>query len=60
MSIQRREFLKTSAALAAVSAAGGFSCIEIAVAAPIEVPTIDELAIRVLVELQLRSVLSGG
>ena len=47
MSIGRREFLKSSAALAAVSAAGGFSCIEIAAAAPIEVPTIDGLSIRV-------------
>ena len=50
MSIGRREFLKSSAALAAVSAAGGFSCIEIAAAAPIEVPTIDGLSIRVLVD----------
>jgi len=50
MSIGRREFLKTSAALAAASAAGGFSCIEIAGAAPIEVPTVDRLAIRVLVD----------
>ena len=50
MSIGRREFLKSSAALAAVSAAGSFSCIEIGVAAPIEVPTIDGLAIRVLVD----------
>jgi nitrous oxide reductase len=38
MNIARREFLKTSAAFAAASAAGGFSCIEIASAAPIEVP----------------------
>jgi 7,8-dihydropterin-6-yl-methyl-4-(beta-D-ribofuranosyl)aminobenzene 5'-phosphate synthase len=46
----RRDFLKSSAALAAASAAGGFSCIEIASAAPIEVPTVDRLAIRVLVD----------
>jgi 7,8-dihydropterin-6-yl-methyl-4-(beta-D-ribofuranosyl)aminobenzene 5'-phosphate synthase len=50
MSIGRREFLKSSAALAALSAAGGFSCIEIAAAGPIEVPTVDGLAIRVLVD----------
>lgn len=50
MSIGRREFLKTSAALAATSAASGFSCIEIASAQPIQVPTIDRLAIRVLVD----------
>ena len=50
MSIGRREFLKSSAAMAAVSAAGSFSCIEIGLAAPIEVPTIDGLAIRVLVD----------
>ena len=60
MSIGRREFLKSSAALAAVSAAGGFSCIEIAAAAPIEVPTIDGLVIRVLVDFELRPVLSAG
>src|SRR5215207_9315107 len=47
--VGRREFLKTSAAFAA-SAASGFSCLEIASAAPIEVPTVDRLAIRVLVD----------
>jgi 7,8-dihydropterin-6-yl-methyl-4-(beta-D-ribofuranosyl)aminobenzene 5'-phosphate synthase len=50
MNIARREFLKTSAAFAAASAAGGFSCIEIASAAPIEVPSVDKLTIRVLVD----------
>src|SRR6476660_4266236 len=50
MSIGRREFLKSSAAMAAISAAGSFSCIEIGLAAPIEVPTVDGLAIRVLVD----------
>ena len=50
MTIGRREFLKTSAAFAAASAASGLSCIEIAGAAPIEVPTVDKLAIRVLVD----------
>lgn len=50
MNIARREFLKTSAAFAAASATGGFSCIEIASAAPIEVPSVDKLTIRVLVD----------
>ena len=48
--IKRRQFLTASAAFAAASAAGGFSCIEIASAAPIEVPTIDKLTVRVLVD----------
>jgi 7,8-dihydropterin-6-yl-methyl-4-(beta-D-ribofuranosyl)aminobenzene 5'-phosphate synthase len=47
---RRRDLLKASAALAATAAAGGFSCIEIASAAPIEVPTIDKLSVRVLVD----------
>jgi 7,8-dihydropterin-6-yl-methyl-4-(beta-D-ribofuranosyl)aminobenzene 5'-phosphate synthase len=33
----RRDFLKASAALAGTAAAGGFSCIEIASAQPIQV-----------------------
>ena len=45
----RRSFLKGSAAFAA-GAVAGFSCIEIASAAPIEVPTIDTLALRVLID----------
>src|SRR5918998_76416 len=45
----RRDFLKASAALAG-AAAGGFTCTEIASAAPIEVPTIDKLTMRVLVD----------
>ena len=32
------------------AAAGGFSCVEMAKAAPIEVPTIDKLSVRVLVD----------
>ena len=48
--LRRREFLKASAAFAAASAAGGLSCIEIASAAPIEVPTIDRLTMRVLMD----------
>lgn len=48
--LRRRDFLKSSAVLAAASAASGFSCVEFASAAPIEVPTVDRLAIRVLVD----------
>jgi 7,8-dihydropterin-6-yl-methyl-4-(beta-D-ribofuranosyl)aminobenzene 5'-phosphate synthase len=46
--LRRREFLKASTAFAAV--AGGFGCMEIASAAPIEVPTIDKLTMRVLID----------
>jgi 7,8-dihydropterin-6-yl-methyl-4-(beta-D-ribofuranosyl)aminobenzene 5'-phosphate synthase len=46
----RRDTLKMSAGFAAAAAAGGFSCIELAKAGPIEVPTIDKLSIRVLVD----------
>jgi 7,8-dihydropterin-6-yl-methyl-4-(beta-D-ribofuranosyl)aminobenzene 5'-phosphate synthase len=45
----RRDALKLSAS-AALAAAGGFSCVELARAAPIEVPTIDKLSVRVLVD----------
>jgi 7,8-dihydropterin-6-yl-methyl-4-(beta-D-ribofuranosyl)aminobenzene 5'-phosphate synthase len=48
MPINRRDALKMSAGLAA--AAGGFSCIELAKAGPIDVPTIDKLSVRVLVD----------
>jgi len=48
--LKRRDFLKASAALAGAAAAGGFTCVEIASAAPIERPTIDKLTIRVLVD----------
>src|ERR1700754_34528 len=44
----RRDALKLSAGLAL--ATGGFSCIEMAKAGPIEVPTIDKLSVRVLVD----------
>jgi 7,8-dihydropterin-6-yl-methyl-4-(beta-D-ribofuranosyl)aminobenzene 5'-phosphate synthase len=47
---RRRDFLKASAAFAASSAAGGFGCVEIASGAPIQVPTIDKLVMRVLVD----------
>ena len=47
---KRRDFLKTSAAFAAASAAGGFSCVGIAIAAPIRAPLVDRLSLRVLVD----------
>ncbi len=47
--LRRREFLKGSLALTG-AAASGFTCIEVASAAPIEVPTIDKLAIQVLID----------
>src|SRR5215204_1222719 len=47
---KRREFLKASAAFAAASAAGGFGCVEIAKAGPIEAPVVDRLSVRVLVD----------
>ena len=49
-SLPRRDFLKASAAFAAASAAGGFGCVEIASAQPIQVPTIDKLTMRVLID----------
>ena len=48
--LRRREFLKAAAAFAATSAGAGLSCVEIASAAPIEVPTIDRLTMRVLID----------
>src|SRR5258707_13549327 len=47
--LARRDFLKASAAFAGVAATGAFSCVEIASAAPIAVPTVDKLSIKVLV-----------
>jgi 7,8-dihydropterin-6-yl-methyl-4-(beta-D-ribofuranosyl)aminobenzene 5'-phosphate synthase len=46
----RRDALKASAGFALAAAAGGFSCVEMAKAGPIEVPTIDKLSVRVLVD----------
>jgi 7,8-dihydropterin-6-yl-methyl-4-(beta-D-ribofuranosyl)aminobenzene 5'-phosphate synthase len=46
----RRDALKASASFALAAAAGGFSCVEMAKAGPIEVPTIDNLSVRVLVD----------
>ena len=47
--LTRRDVLKMSAGLA-LGAAGGFSCVEMANAAPIEVPPVDQLTVRVLVD----------
>jgi 7,8-dihydropterin-6-yl-methyl-4-(beta-D-ribofuranosyl)aminobenzene 5'-phosphate synthase len=46
----RRDALKMSAGFAAAAAAGGFACVEMAKAGPIEVPVIDKLSVRVLVD----------
>ena len=48
--LRRRDFLKASAAIAGAAAAGGFACVEIASAAPIEAPVVDKLAVRVLID----------
>ncbi len=48
-SMDRRGFLKASAAFAACASAG-FACIEIARAGPIAVPTVDTLSLRVLID----------
>jgi len=47
--IRRRDFLKSSTAFAAATA-GGFSCVELASAAPIQAPTVDKLSVQVLVD----------
>jgi 7,8-dihydropterin-6-yl-methyl-4-(beta-D-ribofuranosyl)aminobenzene 5'-phosphate synthase len=57
--LRRRDFLKASAALAGTVAAG-FKCVEIAGAAAIEVPSIDRLSIRVLVDQQHDQFLRGS
>jgi 7,8-dihydropterin-6-yl-methyl-4-(beta-D-ribofuranosyl)aminobenzene 5'-phosphate synthase len=48
--INRRDALKMSAGFALAATAGGFACIEMAKAGPIDVPTIDKLSVRVLVD----------
>jgi 7,8-dihydropterin-6-yl-methyl-4-(beta-D-ribofuranosyl)aminobenzene 5'-phosphate synthase len=50
MDLARRDFLIGTAAFAGATATNAFSCVEIANAAPIAVPTVDKLAIRVLVD----------
>ena len=57
--LRRRDFLKTSAAFAGMAAAG-FSCVEVVSAAPIQVPTVDKLSIRVLVDQQHDQFLRGS
>jgi 7,8-dihydropterin-6-yl-methyl-4-(beta-D-ribofuranosyl)aminobenzene 5'-phosphate synthase len=49
--MKRRDFLKASATLAGVAATGGFSCVEIAGAAPIQPPVVDKLSVRLLIDL---------
>ena len=58
--LKRREFLKASAAIAAASIAGGFSCIEIASAAPISPPVVDRLSVRVLIDGSYNQFLQSG
>ncbi|MPZ58770.1 MAG: MBL fold metallo-hydrolase [Rhizobiales bacterium] len=48
--LKRRDFLKASAAFAATASAGGFGCVEIASAAPIQVPAVDQASVRVLID----------
>ena len=48
--LKRRDFLKATAAFAAASAAGGFGCIEIASAAPIQAPVVDRVSVRVVID----------
>src|SRR5258708_3418768 len=48
--INRRDALRMSGGFALAAAAGGFSCIEMAKAGSIDVPTIDKLSVRVLVD----------
>jgi 7,8-dihydropterin-6-yl-methyl-4-(beta-D-ribofuranosyl)aminobenzene 5'-phosphate synthase len=48
--VRRREFLKASAAIAAASAAGGFSCVEFARAAPVSPLEVDRVSLRVLID----------
>jgi 7,8-dihydropterin-6-yl-methyl-4-(beta-D-ribofuranosyl)aminobenzene 5'-phosphate synthase len=48
--VGRREFLAGSAALTGAAMGSGFACVEFASAAPVEVPVIEKLSIRVLVD----------
>jgi 7,8-dihydropterin-6-yl-methyl-4-(beta-D-ribofuranosyl)aminobenzene 5'-phosphate synthase len=58
-SLHRRDFLKASAVIAG-AAASGFKCVEISSAAPIDVPTIDKLSMRVLIDQQHDQFLRGS
>src|SRR3954462_9377734 len=57
--LDRRDFLKTSAAFAGIAGAG-FTCVELASAAPIQIPTVDKLSMRVLVDQQHDQFLRGS
>ena len=46
----RRDFLVGSAVLAGTAVGGGFACVEFASATPIEVPVVDKLSIKILVD----------
>jgi 7,8-dihydropterin-6-yl-methyl-4-(beta-D-ribofuranosyl)aminobenzene 5'-phosphate synthase len=48
--MRRRDFLVGSAVLAGVAVGDGFTCVEFASAAPIEVPVVDKLSIKILVD----------
>jgi 7,8-dihydropterin-6-yl-methyl-4-(beta-D-ribofuranosyl)aminobenzene 5'-phosphate synthase len=48
--LSRRDILKNALAASSAAALGGFSCVEIALAAPLQVPIIDKLALRVLID----------
>ncbi len=48
--LERRYFLKGSAAFAGAAATGGFACVGSAAARPIEAPVVDRLAIRILID----------
>src|SRR5918911_5707629 len=58
-SMRRRDVLKLSAALAGAAAAG-LTCVEVASSAPIEVPTVDRLRIRVLMDQSHDQFLRGS
>jgi 7,8-dihydropterin-6-yl-methyl-4-(beta-D-ribofuranosyl)aminobenzene 5'-phosphate synthase len=60
MQVDRRDFLKHSTALAGAAAAGTFSRVGVAGAGPIEVPTVDKLSIRILVDQQHDQFLRGS
>src|ERR1043166_753258 len=55
----RRDFLMAASAFAGTAAAG-FTCVEIAPAAPFNVPTVDKLTMRVLVDQQHDQFLRGS
>lgn len=48
--LKRRDFLQGCAAFGGAAAAGAFTCVEVASAAAIDVPVVDRLLIRVLID----------